>query len=77
MAISTEIRGIIGNTNERFMGAFKKGDTAVEVGRYTLSGEGGQVLDTGKYVVIWKKEDDAWRYHRDIWNSSMPLPGQG
>jgi uncharacterized protein (TIGR02246 family) len=51
------------------------GDTAVEVGKYTLRGEGGQVLDNGKYVVIWKKEDDEWRLHRDIWNSSMPLPG--
>lgn len=26
--------------------------TAHEVGRYTLQGEGGQVIDTGKYVVI-------------------------
>ena len=26
--------------------------TAHEVGRYTLQGEGGQVLDMGKYVVI-------------------------
>jgi hypothetical protein len=28
--------------------------TAHEVGRYTLQGEGGQVLDMGKYVVIWQ-----------------------
>ncbi len=47
------------------------GDTAVEVGRYTLSGEGGQMMDRGKYVVIWMKEDGRWKLHRDIWNSSM------
>lgn len=33
------------------------GDTAIEVGRYTLGGEDNQVLDKGKYVVIWKQEN--------------------
>ena len=28
------------------------GNTANEVGQYTLQGVGGQVLDTGKYIVI-------------------------
>ena len=50
------------------------GDAAFEVGRYTLGGEGGQVLDKGKYVVIWKQEDGQWKLHRDIWNTSMPAP---
>jgi uncharacterized protein (TIGR02246 family) len=51
------------------------GDTATEVGKYTLYGEGGQVLDKGKYIVIWKQEDGQWKLHRDIFNSSMPPPG--
>jgi uncharacterized protein (TIGR02246 family) len=51
------------------------GDTAIEVSRYTLCGEGGQVLDQGKYVVIWKREDGQWKLHRDIFNSSTPAPG--
>ena len=50
------------------------GNAAVEVGSYTLGGEGGQVLDKGKYVVIWKQEDGQWKLHRDIWNTSMPAP---
>ena len=50
------------------------GNTAYEVGKCTLQGEEGQVLDTGKYVVIWKQEDEQWKLHRDIWNSSMPVP---
>ena len=50
------------------------GDTAIEVGKYTLSGEGGQVMDSGKFVVIWKQEGGQWKLHRDIWNSSMPAP---
>ena len=47
------------------------GDTAIDVGRYTLSGSVGQVIDQGKYVVIWKHEDGTWKLHRDIWNSSL------
>jgi ketosteroid isomerase-like protein len=52
------------------------GSTANEVGKYTLQGVGGQVLDTGKYVVIWKQEAGQWKLHWDIWNSSRPAAGQ-
>jgi uncharacterized protein (TIGR02246 family) len=51
------------------------GDTATEVSTFTLHGEGGQVLDRGKYIVIWKGEGGQWKLHRDIFNSSMPAPG--
>lgn len=48
------------------------GDTAHEVGRYTLRAAGGQVADSGKYLVIWIRERDAWKLHRDIWTTSRP-----
>ena len=48
------------------------GHTAFEVSTYTLLDENGQTLDHGKYMVIWKEEDGAWKLHRDIFNSSMP-----
>ena len=51
------------------------GETAVEVSRFTMLGESGQVLDKGKYIVIWKHEENQWKLHRDIFNSSMPPPG--
>jgi uncharacterized protein (TIGR02246 family) len=50
------------------------GDTAYEVGRYTFKNEGGQVLDQGKYIVIWKQEAGQWKLHRDIFASSLPAP---
>lgn len=50
------------------------GDIAFEVGRYTLEGDGGQVLDQGKYMVIWKQEAGQWKLHRDMFNTSMPPP---
>ena len=46
-------------------------ETAIEVGRYTLSGATGDVLDRGKYIVIWKLEGRSWKLSRDIWNTSQ------
>lgn len=50
------------------------GDTAIEVGKYTLYLMNGQVADAGKYVVIWKNDGGSWKLHRDIWNTSK-APG--
>ena len=47
------------------------GDAAYEVGRYAMEAAGGQLLDRGKYVVIWQRHGDAWKLHRDIWNTSQ------
>jgi uncharacterized protein (TIGR02246 family) len=52
------------------------GDTAYEVGTYTMIGEGGKVLDSGKYVGIWKHAQGKWKLYRDIWNTNMPAPQQ-
>ena len=41
------------------------GDTAIEQGRYQLTDEGGNVADHGKYLVIWKRDGDDWKLHRD------------
>jgi len=32
------------------------GDTAIEVGLYTIVGSDGSVADKGKYIIIWKNE---------------------
>ncbi len=52
------------------------GDTAYEVGKYTVPGEGGKVLGTGDYVVIWKHQSGQWKLHRDIWTTNSPAPAQ-
>jgi len=51
-----------------------QGGTAIEIGQYSLAGEGGMVLDQGKYLVVWKLDDGAWKLHRDMWTTSNP-PG--
>jgi ketosteroid isomerase-like protein len=48
-----------------------QGATVIELGRYTLFGDGNQVLDRGKYIVIWKLIKGEWKLHRDIWNTSV------
>ena len=46
------------------------GDQIIEVGKFTLYGDGDAQLDAGKYVVVWKQDGGSWKLHRDIWNSS-------
>jgi ketosteroid isomerase-like protein len=43
------------------------GDTANEIGRAELVTGSGPVAV--KYVVIWKQEGGAWKWHVDIWNA--------
>lgn len=42
-------------------------DTMIEIGRAVISLAGGASV-TGKYVVVWKREDGAWKWDTDIWN---------
>ena len=51
------------------------GDTAIEIGRYRLLAGGDAVADQGKYIVVWKKDDGAWKLHHDIWTTSQGAPG--
>lgn len=57
-----------------FIEASSSGDLAYEIGTYQLSFEkGGQrVDDRGKYVVVWKRIDGAWKAAADILNSDLP-----
>ncbi|MGH9339866.1 MAG: YybH family protein [Acidobacteriota bacterium] len=54
------------------------GDTAVEVGNYTIDitlPDGSSMTDRGKYLTVWKNEGGTWMVHRDIYNTDMPMPG--
>ena len=46
------------------------GDTVVESGRAELTLAGGQKVPV-KYVVHWKRDGDAWKWHTDIWNMNQ------
>ena len=58
---------------------FGSGDLVYEIGKYTITiqpeGQEEPIEDMGKYVVVWKlQEDGSWKLHVDIWNTSMPAP---
>ncbi len=48
------------------------GDTAIEMSIFKMKDFNGNVLDYGKYIVIWKKVEGNWKLHYDIFNSSVP-----
>jgi ketosteroid isomerase-like protein len=54
------------------------GALAFVPGTYAMSysmPDGTTVSDTGKYIVIYRKETDGrWRVSHDIFNSDIPLP---
>lgn len=47
-----------------------------EIGTYTMSIQAqgqAEVKDSGKYVVVWRRQQDGpWMLQVDIWNSSLP-----
>jgi ketosteroid isomerase-like protein len=45
--------------------------TAIELGTFALKGEGGQPIDQGKYMAVWKRENGHWKMQKDIWNSNQ------
>jgi uncharacterized protein (TIGR02246 family) len=52
----------------------ESGDMAAELGTYRLGFDrsSGRADDRGKYVVVWRKEEGAWRAALDILNSDLP-----
>lgn len=53
------------------------GNFAIEEGIYKLFVEGNILIDKGKYIVSWKKENGQWKLHQDIWNTNNPPPPAG
>ncbi|MEO9069492.1 MAG: DUF4440 domain-containing protein [Ginsengibacter sp.] len=50
------------------------GDSSIlaEEGIYRASGKKNNVIDKGKYIVLWKTEAGNWKMYRDIWASDLP-----
>jgi ketosteroid isomerase-like protein len=44
------------------------GDQAYEQGRFRFNTNQGPAQ--GKYIVVWRRTPEGWRWHRDIWNTS-------
>ena len=52
------------------------GEWAYEVGGFTTTGADGSTLNSGKYLVIWRKQASGqWKTYRDMFHWDVP-PGQ-
>jgi uncharacterized protein (TIGR02246 family) len=47
------------------------GNLGMDSGKFKILGSDGKQIDHGKYVVVWKKENGAWKIYRDIWNTNV------
>jgi ketosteroid isomerase-like protein len=44
----------------------------IETGKYEMKDGSKNLLDRGKYVVVWEKRHGEWKLYRDIGSTSMP-----
>lgn len=53
------------------------GPLRVETGTYQALGAGGSDLGRGHYLLVWKKENGAWKIHRDIGSATPTRAAAG
>jgi len=51
-----------------------EGGYIIEEGNYYFGGNNDVMLDKGKYLCVWKKEEGEWRVCSNMWNTSLPAP---
>lgn len=51
-----------------------QGNVVIEVGTYELTFPDNK-RDSGKYVVVWRRQKGVWKLAVDTWNSNMPATG--
>jgi len=50
------------------------GNLGFRSGTYEVADKSGTIVDSGKWLEIWRKTDGKWYISRDIWNSNvLPL----
>jgi uncharacterized protein (TIGR02246 family) len=51
----------------------ESGDLAYDTGHFTASAPNGRVLNTGKWIVVWKRQSTGeWKIHRDFMHWDIP-----
>lgn len=65
-ALDSGVAGVALKTIE----IFGHGQTATEVGQYELRDKAGNVIDRGKYIVVWRHEGGKWKLQRDMFSSN-------
>ncbi len=73
-AVHNVLRSGIAKAEFRATDVWGTGDFVSEEGQLSLFDKAGTQVETGKYIVLWKKEAGKWKPFRDISNSDLPLP---
>jgi uncharacterized protein (TIGR02246 family) len=51
----------------------ESGELAFDTGQFTATAPNGSVLNTGKWIVIWKRQSSGeWKIHRDFMHWDVP-----
>ena len=58
---------------EETTGFYGNEDYLFDEGTYFLRYGKNNIIDEGKYINIWKKEDGEWKIFRNIWNTNLPI----
>ena len=45
----------------------------IDEGNYYLRYGENEIIDKGKYINIWKRENGDWKIFSNIWNTSLPV----
>lgn len=48
-------------------------DFIIDEGSYFLCYGDENIIDKGKYINIWKKENGKWKISSNIWNTNLPV----
>lgn len=76
--IKTEIASFIGagiaKVELKAIDVWGTAEMLTEEGELTMFTKDGQQIEQGKYLVIWKREDNKWKIFRDMFSSDLPLP---
>jgi ketosteroid isomerase-like protein len=58
---------------EKTVDFYGSGDLLIDQGNYAMTYGEPKVLEVGKYLNVWKREDGEWRIYSNIWNTSPDL----
>lgn len=55
----------------QFIDLEQSGDKLIARGKYVMNNKQDEIIDIGKFMAIYKKENNTWRLQTDMFNTSM------
>ena len=72
-SVGTIMRAGIGSAKLTTVEVWGDEQYVTEEGKYEIYTKDGAPADKGKYMILWKRVDGKLMFHRDIYNSDLPL----